>query len=103
MVKTSHVRLDPLHDRWDPFVDVYELRAYPQEIEIGKLFEDLTEQYELSGLVRISGTIAFVSMVTGYIRPAALKQFYRKLASMGVRTVTWERRKNQIKLVEKDL
>ena len=84
--RLSRVRLDPLHGN-------YELRAYAEPVNVDADFDDMTENFELVGLVRTIGSLAYVSMVCGKtIRGAALKDFKAELRRRGVTKIEWERR-----------
>jgi hypothetical protein len=84
--RLSRVRLDPLHGN-------YELRAYAEPVDVDADFDDMTENFELVGLVRTIGRLAYVSMVCGKtIRGAALKDFKDELRRRGVTKIEWERR-----------
>ena len=84
--RLSRVRLDPLHGN-------YELRAYAEPVDVDADFDDMTENFEIVGLVRTIGRLAYVSMVCGKtIRGAALKDFKDELRRRGVTKIEWERR-----------
>jgi len=91
--KYSHIRLDALQG-------TFELRVYPKEVNVSQPFDSIMEPYTLTGLVRVYGDTAYVSLVSGKIERKALKQFYETLAEMGINEVRWERRKHEQKIIK---